>query len=324
MVFLPMPLTLAKTGLERQWHSGSVSAATCVVAKNLSGSPRVATGRYGTVAPGRRPRRKRPDRIGLIGESASPKSPRWLKSTFVDWEHDPDLDAAGALMTLNDPETSGKPPVGGSDNSGPADFGHADPSSPGRKPGRGIGWLLVPLLLIFVALVLVPRKNVAPDRSPAVGKPAPEINLVRLSGEAAPEPQSRVPDGKVALLHFWGTWCPPCRMEYPHLAEMTQRLEEEEGFLFLPVSCEGDQGETLEGLQEKTQDFFASAGIESPIFADPRGVTRRSAAERLEQSALFFPSSMLIDADGKIVGVWEGYSPEGVGQMEAEIERLLR
>lgn len=224
---------------------------------------------------------------------------------------------------MNDPEKSGKAPGGGPEDSQAAELGHMDHSSRGRGSGRGVAWLLVPLLLAVIVTLLLPQGRLPPDQSPAVGKPAPEIDLVRLSVEEPLEAITRVPEGKVSLLHFWGTWCPPCRMEYPHLAEMAQRLDDERAVVFLPVSCEGTPGETLENLREKTREFFEAAGIDSPILADPRGVTRRSAAERLEQSSLFFPTSILIDAEGRIVGVWEGYAPEGVEQIEAEIKRLL-
>ena len=57
--------------------------------------------------------------------------------------------------------------------------------------------------------------------------------------------------------------------------------------------------------------------------ADPNGVTRRSAAERLEQSSIFYPTSILVGSDGKIAGVWLGYTPDSVTQIESSIEQLL-
>ncbi len=95
------------------------------------------------------------------------------------------------------------------------------------------------------------------------------------------------------------------------------------GFRFVSVSCEGGQGETFDGLWKKTDDYFASEGIDGSAFADPQGITRRSAAERLEQNAMYYPTTIVVGVDGTIVGVWEGYSPDAVGQMESLIDRLL-
>ena len=93
-------------------------------------------------------------------------------------------------------------------------------------------------------------------------------------------------------------------------------------FRFLAVSCEGG-AETFAGLWEKTDGYFRSAGIDNPVFADPRGITRRSVAERLKEPALGLPTSVLIDRDGKIAGVWQGYTPHTVSDIEASIRELL-
>ncbi len=112
-------------------------------------------------------------------------------------------------------------------------------------------------------------------------------------------------------------------MEFPELAAMTARHRNASSFLFLPVSCEGHGGETFDGLLDKTARYFESEGIAFASFADPRGVTRRSVAQRLNANSMVYPTSVVIDADGKIAGVWEGYAPSSVSQMEALIIRLL-
>ena len=156
----------------------------------------------------------------------------------------------------------------------------------------------------------------------AVGKPGPELDLVELADGLSLTPIAR-PDGQVVLLHFWGTWCPPCQKEYPQLVELASKFEREKTFRFVPVSCEG-QPDTFEGLWDKTSQYFVSQGLTSPAYADPRGVTRRSVAERLAQPSLYFPTSILIDARGKIAGVWEGYTPETVSQIEGAVRTLLK
>ncbi len=188
----------------------------------------------------------------------------------------------------------------------------SDPAS----PKGSLIWLLLPLALVTLA-----RSG---QDSPAVGKPGPQIDLVQLTSDSYPQPRpvQRLGSGEVTLIHFWGTWCGPCKLEYPELAEMVTRLERSRGFRFLSVSCEADPSETYEGLTEKTMDYFATAGIEGAAYADPTGVTRRSAAERLEQSSLYYPTSILVGPEGKIAGVWSGYTPGSVEQMERVIETL--
>ncbi len=189
---------------------------------------------------------------------------------------------------------------------------------------RSLFWLVAILLLLATSVVILrsgPSGSSGQD-SPALGKRAPRLDLIRLSDEPFLDPLNSVPPGDVTLIHFWGTWCGPCKMEYPHLSTMANRMQTRPRFRFLSVSCEGGQ-ETLDGLRRKTQDYFTSENLGGVAYADPRGVTRRSAAERLERSSIFYPTSILVAADGTIAGVWEGYTPEAVEQMETMIVRLL-
>lgn len=194
------------------------------------------------------------------------------------------------------------------------------------RPTNRRKFLLLGAIGLIVAVLVISRLNQKPINqgvgSPAVGKPAPQIDLVRLDSGSALSPDEVSAGGKVQLLHFWGTWCPPCRMEYPHLAEVAGELAADPNFQFLPVSCESGPGETIGGLSKKTNDYFTSESIRSPALADPRGVTRQSATDRMEQPNLYFPTSILIGPDGNIVGVWEGYTPTAVDEI-AEVTRDL-
>lgn len=187
----------------------------------------------------------------------------------------------------------------------------------------GLPWL-VPLLVILIGAFVLARRGFfdsdgSGKSSPAVGRPAPELSLVELSPAMS---TVDVSSADVVLLHFWGTWCPPCRLEYPELVEMAAQFEDDPAFRFLPVSCPNGQ-ETVESLQQQTTRYFQRQSIDSPAFADPRGITRRSVAERLAQNTFYFPTSILIDPDGRIAGVWEGYAPGTVAEIESAIRRLL-
>jgi cytochrome c biogenesis protein CcmG/thiol:disulfide interchange protein DsbE len=230
----------------------------------------------------------------------------------------------------------------GSTTNSPPSFSNGDLGSPNDTvseqrihPGTesstqiSMWWLAVPLIFMVSAMVVAmiafrPNQDASTGQdSPAIGKTAPRLDLVQLSDEPKFGQLQKVAGAKVTLLHFWGTWCGPCRMEYPHLSKLANRLQSSPQFLFVPVSCEGVQGETFDGLWQKTDDYFISEGIESLAFADPRGITRRSAADRLERSRMFYPTSILVGVDGEIVGVWEGYAPDSVDQMGSFIEDLL-
>jgi peroxiredoxin len=91
--------------------------------------------------------------------------------------------------------------------------------------------------------------------------------------------------GKVVLLNFWATWCPPCRKEMPDMEKLYQRLQAK-GFVVLAISDE--ERDTVAGFEEKQKYTF-------PILLDPdRKVNTEFNVEGI-------PKSFLFDRDGKLV-----------------------
>ena len=65
-----------------------------------------------------------------------------------------------------------------------------------------------------------------------VGHKLEKIELQPLLGPVEPIQSSDL-TGQVVLLNFWGPWCPPCRIELPHLMEMQERLQKHQDFRFI-------------------------------------------------------------------------------------------
>lgn len=136
-----------------------------------------------------------------------------------------------------------------------------------------------------------------------VGKPAPKLTLVPLD-EGRPSPELA---GRLTLLNFWGTWCPPCRRELPGLVRLANRLSNEPRFQLLAVSCGGGSGtDDFAILKNETEQFLAREGLNLATWADPSGQTRQAFARQLGFDA--FPTSYLIGSHGRVLAVWRGYS----------------
>ncbi|HWC95566.1 MAG TPA: TlpA disulfide reductase family protein [Candidatus Sulfopaludibacter sp.] len=91
--------------------------------------------------------------------------------------------------------------------------------------------------------------------------------------------------GKVVLLNFWATWCPPCRKEMPDMEKLYRSLQAK-GFVVLAVSDE--DRETVARFEEKLKYTF-------PLLLDPdRKVNAAFDVEGI-------PKSFLFDRDGKLV-----------------------
>ncbi|TWT76685.1 Thioredoxin [Planctomycetes bacterium CA13] len=185
---------------------------------------------------------------------------------------------------------------------------------------------IIPVILV-IGLLYVSRSRGPGLNGPeggAIGRPAPQINLISLSQSSEiKETVNELASGKVTLIHFWGTWCGPCKMEYPHLSEMVSDLQSKSDFRFLSISCESGRNVNFEQLASKTNDYLTDIGASTDVFADPQGITRMSTAERLGQPTMYYPTSILVDSSGTIRGVWEGYLNNGVAEMHSAITSLL-
>jgi thiol-disulfide isomerase/thioredoxin len=125
--------------------------------------------------------------------------------------------------------------------------------------------------------------------------------------------------GRVVLLNFWGTWCPPCRMEFPHIVELYKKWGRK-GVEFLPVSCSGG-GEDLKSLRDQTAAFLKQEKADLPMYFDPSGATRRAVSEAVGFSG--YPTTLVIDATGKIRATWVGYMTGREIEMDQMIAELV-
>tara|TARA_Y100000031_G_C8205523_1_gene378466 strand:- start:537 stop:1055 length:519 start_codon:yes stop_codon:yes gene_type:complete len=113
--------------------------------------------------------------------------------------------------------------------------------------------------------------------------------------------------GKVVLLDFWATWCPPCRQEIPHFIELQDEYEEE-GLEILGVSMDVKADNILE-------PFSKREGINYTLLVGDSKVTALYGGIRS------IPTTFLIDRKGMIRKKYIGYRDKEV--FEKDIKELL-
>ncbi len=162
--------------------------------------------------------------------------------------------------------------------------------------------------------------NLIPATNPAVGKTLPEFSVVPLAGSGDAVTLKDLA-GKVVLVNFWGPWCPPCRIELPHVAKLGQKYRSAPDFRLLAV-CSGPGGrEDLNQLRDQSEAFLIREDIELPAYLDPQMVTRQAFDKvgRLKG----FPTTFVMDRQGVIRNVWVGYAPEVPEQIDQWVAQLL-
>jgi thiol-disulfide isomerase/thioredoxin len=189
---------------------------------------------------------------------------------------------------------------------------------PGSLPFR-LPFLLLPCLLPFWA-----GCGGSTPSHPAVGRTVGNLPLVSLSN-----PSRRTPafTGRVTLLNFWGTWCPPCRRELPGLVRLADRLRSEPAFQLVAVSCGGSIPEDMAELSASTTAFLSeSLNPEQRTaidpWADPDGRTRQIFSTSFGFNA--FPTTYLVGPDAMVRQVWVGYRSRDEADIARAIVGLLK
>lgn len=161
-----------------------------------------------------------------------------------------------------------------------------------RRDRETIVALLVFLVLALAGVLL--RDVAVPERTAAVGgadtarltaQVAPDFTLPTLDGKQVTLSDLR---GKVVLVNFWATWCPPCVREVPSLVRIYEQYKTQD-FVLLGLNT------TYQDDPAKVAQFAANNKISFPILLDATGEGGAGYGSRL------MPTSYLIDREGRIV-----------------------
>jgi thiol-disulfide isomerase/thioredoxin len=128
--------------------------------------------------------------------------------------------------------------------------------------------------------------------------------------------------GKVTAINFWATWCGPCRMEFPHLVRLEHEFRDRDDFQFLSVSCAGrDEGDAL---RQDTQRFLSEQQAQFRTLHDPGYQTQQALAAAAGLDGFAYPTTVVIDRQGKIRGLWIGYAAGDERRVRSAIDAALR
>jgi thiol-disulfide isomerase/thioredoxin len=112
------------------------------------------------------------------------------------------------------------------------------------------------------------------------------------------------------VIDFWAVWCKPCVAAMPELNALYTDLEPR-GVRVVGINEDGQRGAA------KVKPFVATHGIDFPILLD----LNNEARGRLKAMAL--PTTLLFDANGKLVHTSFGYRPGEIDLLRDKIEALL-
>lgn len=166
---------------------------------------------------------------------------------------------------------------------------------------------------VFLSNIL--RSNKSPEKIiPApqmsqqdlTGTPSPDFTLMDVTGQ-----QRNVSEwkGKVLVINFWATWCPPCLEEIPHFIKLQEQY--------------GHQGLQLVGIALESVDevlgFASEQGINYPLLVGEQEVIKLAGKFGNRNGGL--PYTVILDRNGLINFIKQG--PLSVSEAEQVITPLL-
>ncbi|MDZ4815938.1 MAG: TlpA disulfide reductase family protein [Verrucomicrobiota bacterium] len=156
-------------------------------------------------------------------------------------------------------------------------------------------------LFLFVTLCLFAATLSPSQAKDMKNQMAPAWELKDIDGKTVKLSDFK---GKVILLDFWATWCPPCREEIPGFINL-QKKYGDKGVVIIGVSVD-------EGGPDVVKKFAQKLGVNYPmLMASPELPDQYGGIEGI-------PTTFIIDKTGKIVDIHVGMTPE------AEFEKIIK
>jgi len=160
-----------------------------------------------------------------------------------------------------------------------------------------------PFLALAVFLAIFPA-FAGVTQGLKVGDAFPDLTRFQLEGQLPGTLK-----GRVILVDLWASWCLPCKESFPMLRKLHQRYTDR-GLVIIAVSVDEQKGQ-MERFLEKNPAPFAVV----------RDATQKLAGA---VNARTMPASFLLDQEGRVRFVHDGFTAETGRAYEKEIEELLQ
>ena len=163
-------------------------------------------------------------------------------------------------------------------------------------------------LAFFALLALVVRAQDESGDLVKEGQQMPAFTIMNDNGTQVPSSSLK---GKVILINFFATWCPPCQKELAEVQKILwPKYKDNKDFVLLVIGREHTDAEL--------QKYNEKKGFTFPLYPDKNRAIYGAFAKNL------IPRSYLVDKTGKVEYATKGYSDEEFAELMKKIEAALK
>lgn len=156
------------------------------------------------------------------------------------------------------------------------------------------------VFIVLICLLVGSSMGWAAEEGVTVGKVMPQFTLSNLAGDSITVASA----GKVTIINFWASWCPPCRSEMPELNEFYLQNKDKVDFYAINV---GEAG-------SKVSSFMKSNQYSLPVLLDVDGAVSD------QFQARYIPMTLVVDRNGIIQ--FRKVGPVTKSQLEEIVSKL--
>lgn len=109
--------------------------------------------------------------------------------------------------------------------------------------------------------------------------------------------------GKIVLVNFFGSWCPPCKAETPDFVEVYEKYKDKNNFVIIGIAVDDDQSKAIE--------FVNTYGVTYPVYQADRSLLSYFAISPI-------PTSFVFGKDGNLIDSMVGYMSKDIVERIAQ------
>ena len=170
--------------------------------------------------------------------------------------------------------------------------------------------LTITFAVVLTAVGIVWIKSLVPPESPSGSlqflSAAPELPIFDKAGKKTDLAKQK---GRIFIVHFWATWCPPCVEEIPALSRFWDKYRTRDDVNLYAISVDKDW--------KTIDDFMAKNPSTIPLFHDPGAAT----AKRFGTTQ--YPETYIINDKGRVLFRVQGAVDWSDADVRARIEQLI-